>query len=203
LRAKAATHDNDTFRKLREVRVDRYGESDVGQRTSRIDRHIMRMGVNLSNQEMSGIFGRVLDTRVSFNQFGHHVGTMGWLPIRAPRDKMLPNSVIGKAPIKRLLQLRLLLRANQWKDGTGNNRDIGPVDQFEHAQRVLNLFRLPCITGDHCDSQHVDLCRLQQQHHRHLISASGTCAILIDDDHASGLRASGHTTQKDEKQGTG
>src|SRR5580692_9093337 len=124
LRAQAATHDNDASRKLREVRVDRYGESYIGQRTSRIDCHIMRMGVNLSNQKMSGIFSRGLDSGVSFNQFGHHVGTMGWLPIRAPRGKILPNSIIGRAPIKRLLQLRPLLGANEWKDGTGNNRDI-------------------------------------------------------------------------------
>ena len=65
------------------------------------------------------------------------------------------------------------------------------MDQFEHAQGVLHLFRLPRIAADHRDAEHLGLRGLQQHHHRHLVGAAGPGAVLIDDHHAPRLGARG------------
>ena len=55
LRIEAAAHDDNALRKLREVRIDRDRQRNIGQRTGGVDRHLMRMRVNLANQKVSGI----------------------------------------------------------------------------------------------------------------------------------------------------
>jgi hypothetical protein len=76
----------------------------------------------------------------------------------------------------------LLFGADQRKDGPGNDRDIGAADEFEHAEGVLGLLIAPGVAGDHGDAEHLDVGRLQEDHHRHLVGAAGAGAVLIDQD---------------------
>ena len=76
------------------------------------------------------------------------------------------------------------LRADERKDGTRDDGDVGAVDEFEHAQGVADLFGLPCVAGDHGDAEDLRFGRLQENHHSHLVRAAGAGAVLVDEDEA-------------------
>jgi hypothetical protein len=80
-----------------------------------------------------------------------------------------------------------LLRAHERKDGAGNHRHVASADQLEHAQRMLHFLIAPGIAGHHGNAEHVDVRRLQQHHHRHLVGSAGTGTILVDE-HKTFLR---------------
>ena len=95
-----------------------------------------------------------------------------------------PGSVPRKRADERALEHGLLLGADEGKDGSGNDGDVGAVDEFEHAQGVLDFFGLPRIAADHSNTQDLDARGLQQNHHGHLIGARGAGAVLIDEHEA-------------------
>jgi len=81
--------------------------------------------------------------------------------------------------------------ADEGEDGAGDYGDVGAVDEFEHSQGVLDLFRLPRVAADHGDAEDADLRGLEQDHHGHLVGAAGAGAVLIDEDEALGVTSQG------------
>src|SRR5277367_6605125 len=145
------------------------------------------MCVHLPNEKVNCILlRRWFDGGLALSQFGYNVGTVICLTARV-RTEVAPCTVPGKGAIELLLNLRLLLGPNEWKDGTRNNWNIRSMDEFKHAQRVLNFLGLPCVSTDHGDAEYRSLRGLQQHHHRHLIGAAGTGSVLIDENQAFGL----------------
>ena len=65
------------------------------------------------------------------------------------------------------------------RDGPGNDGDAGAVDEFEHAEGVLDLFGLPRIAADDRDAEDFDGGGLQQDHHGHLVRAGRAGACLL------------------------
>ena len=82
------------------------------------------------------------------------------------------------------LEARLLLVADERKDGAGHDGDVSAADDFEHAEGVLHFLIAPRVAGDDGDAEHVDVGRLQKDHHRHLVGAAGAGAVLVDEDEA-------------------
>ena len=72
MRIEAAAHDDQSLRQFGEMRVERNGEGDIGQRPRGIYGHLVRVGVHLPYHEMRRVFGdrlgvrRALEHRWSF-----------------------------------------------------------------------------------------------------------------------------------------
>ncbi len=201
LRVEAAAHDDDALSELGEVRIDRDGERDIGERASGKDGDLMRVGVHLADEEVGGVFvdrlgvGRALghrrhevgvvgvrrrDGRIG-DDGGHHCSVSG----RGEGGRALsPGAEPADFAVEGGLEARLLLVADEREDGAGHDRDIGAADHLEHAEGVLHFFIAPCVAGDHGDAEHVDVGRLQEDHHRHLVRAAGAGAVLIDENEA-------------------
>ena len=194
-RVQAATHDDDTLRQLGEVRIDRQRERDIRQRTGGVNRHLMRVRANLTDQEVRGVFVERLRVRRALRQRNRVPRAMNIRAVGRHTDDTIRSLhqvrrplAPGTKPCDPAIQLRgqprLFLRADERKYRARNHRHVRAADQFEHPQRVLHFFVAPGISCDDGNAQHLRLGRLQQHHHGHLIRAAGTGAVLIDQDHA-------------------
>src|ERR1700679_3641266 len=76
LRTQTASHNNDALCQLGEVRVDRNGKGNIRQRTSRVDRDLMRMRMHLTNKKVRSIFGQRLYRGLTFFQLRQHIRVM-------------------------------------------------------------------------------------------------------------------------------
>jgi hypothetical protein len=188
----ASAHDGDAGGELGEVRIDGEGEGDVGERAGGVDGDLVGMRVDLANEEVSGVLVEGLGGGRAFRQGWDDEGTMVGLHVGVVGERA-PGSVPGEGADERALEEGLLLGADEGENGSGDDGDIGAVDEFEHAQGVLDLLRLPRVAGDHGDAEDFDGGGLEQDHHGHLVGAGGAGAVLIDEDEAGrgGLREGG------------
>ena len=56
LRVEAAAHDDDALGELGEVGIDGEGERDVGERAGGVDGDLVRVRVDLADEEVGGVF---------------------------------------------------------------------------------------------------------------------------------------------------
>jgi hypothetical protein len=75
------------------------------------------------------------------------------------------------APYKRILS-------------SGYNWNVGPSNEFKHAQSVCDFGLEPLISGHHGDPQDLGLWRLNQQHDGLLVRTGGAGSVLVNDDFA-------------------
>ena len=66
-------------------------------------------------------------------------------------------------------QAGFFLCADERKDCAAGYGNVGVAGEFEHAQGVEGFFVAPGVAGDHGDAEDLDLRRLQQSQHGHLV----------------------------------
>ena len=167
------------------MRIDRHREGDVGERTQGEDGHLMRMRMDLADQEMHAVLRDRRNVRRTLRQ-RRHVPRTRQRRLRRPREPLTPGAAPRHLTHEGYLETRLLLRADQGKHRAQGHRHVGGADQFEHAQRVLRLVVAPGVAGDHGDAENLHVRGLQQHHHGHLIRAARSRTILIDEHQAFG-----------------
>jgi hypothetical protein len=200
LRGEAAAHDEDALGELGEVGVDGEGKGDVGERAGGEDGDLVGVGVDLADEEVGGVFveglggGRALylGGKIVWTVIGLGAGFGGQVP---------PGAVPGEGAGEGLLEVGFLLGAEEGEDGSGNDGDIGAVDELKHAEGVLDLFGLPGVAADHGDAEDLHLGGLEEDHHGHLVGAGGTRAVLVDEDEPLGDGGQGEEQKKKSKAG--
>ncbi len=86
------------------------------------------------------------------------------------RGRLLPHAPShDDLAVERFAKLRLLLCAHQRENRALGQRNVRVAGQLQHAQGMQRLFIAPGVAGDHRDAQHLNLRRLQQRQHCHLV----------------------------------
>ena len=138
------------------------------------------MRVHLTNEKVRRVFidglqlwrafgeRRHIERSVRLRYFLHHRRVaIGRLHHAA--DRATPRAQPHHVTHQRLLQSGFLLRAHQRKRCAHGDRNVTVPGQLQHAQRVLRLLIAPGVAGHHGDAEHLDLRRLQQRQHGHLV----------------------------------
>ena len=113
---------------LREVRIERDGECNVGERPGRVDRDLVRVGMDLPDEKVRSVFGDRLRVRLTLGERGRIEGTKrhggrGGLDQSGRRSAqcaqaLAPGVQPGDVPNHRGYQTRLLLGAHERKHGS-------------------------------------------------------------------------------------
>ncbi len=152
----AAAHDDDALGEFGEVGIDGDGERDVGERAGGVDSDLVRMGVDLPDEEVGGVLVEGFSGGLALVLLRDDIGAVVGLAAGAFGD-ISPSPVPGRCSVEGLIDFGFGLGADEGKDGSGDNGDIGPVDKFKHAEGVVHLFGLPGVAADHGDSEHLRL----------------------------------------------
>src|SRR5579864_33838 len=98
-----------------------------------------------------------------------------------------------------------LLAVVEREDGAWDDGNVRAADDFEHAQRVGNFLVTPLVASDDGDAKDFGVGRLNQGEDGLLVGGGGATRVLINDDFASLLRASGrckNCSEDEQKQKT-
>src|SRR5258708_17932369 len=79
-------------------------------------------------------------------------------------------------------QLGFLFCSEKRIFGSGHNRNISPIDQFEHAERVGYFRPEPLVASRNGYSQNFRLWGLNEQKRGLKVGAGWTGGVLVDDD---------------------
>src|ERR1700738_4931177 len=112
----------------------------------------MRVLVDHTNQEMSGVFIRRFSAGLPFRK--------RWDDKRFVPPAVVPSTRVGYLSIMLLPELSFVAKAYQGKHGAGNNRYVSTADDFQQPQSVSYFLVAPLVSANHSRAQHLTLRRL-------------------------------------------
>jgi len=160
------------------------------------------MDVDLPDEEVGGVFVEGLGGGCALGHWREGHCRVVWLAAGV-RGEIAPRSVPGAGTVDGFFLVGFGLRADEREDGSGDDGDVGAVDELEHAEGVLDFLWLPGVAADHRDAEDFDLGGLQQDHHGHLVGAAGAGAVLVDEDEALGVGLCDESESEGEQQAHG
>src|SRR6266851_3237207 len=134
----------------------------------------MRILAHHSNQKMGSIFIGGLGGRLPLRKRGDDEGLVP--------PAIVPGPGIGHFSVALLPLLRFFMSANQRKRRAGHDGDVGASDYLQEAKSMRHFFVAPLVSADYRDPKYLNLRGLDHHEEGLQVAASGTRAILVDDD---------------------